>query len=240
MEEYEISINKVKYKFYIPNNKEKISDVVIICLGVTTKKYKKKLNNIVNELLLNNYVVVCFNFIKTSKYRHFYKEKLCLYKFEEKLSLIYFFIKERHPKYNINLLSTGFGAYVTLTSILDLNLSFNKVILSTPAINMREIFKIKLAKNDLVDFYKISTKGFNNEQMEEMIDFYNELTRKDLFKRERYISNLVIFHDNENNIIPIEDSIFYINKMCKNSKLIKVDVNSNLNYDIIKELNDNW
>ena len=240
MEEYEISINKVKYKFYIPNNKEKISDVVIICLGVTTKKYKKKLNNIVNELLLNNYVVVCFNFIKTSKYRHFYKEKLCLYKFEEKLSLICFFIKERHPKYNINLLSTGFGAYVALTSILDLNLSFNKVILSTPAINMREIFKIKLAKNDLVDFYKISTKGFNNEQMEEMIDFYNELTRKDLFKRERYISNLVIFHDNENNIIPIEDSIFYINKMCKNSKLIKVDLNSNLNYDIIKELNDNW
>ena len=240
MEEYEISINKVKYKFYIPNNKEKISDVVIICLGVTTKKYKKKLNNIVNELLLNNYVVVCFNFIKTSKYRHFYKEKLCLYKFEEKLSLICFFIKERHPKYNINLLSTGFGAYVALTSILDLNLSFNKVILSTPAINMREIFKIKLAKNDLVDFYKISTKGFNNEQMEEMIDFYNELTRKDLFKRDRYVSNLVIFHDNENNIIPIEDSIFYINKMCKNSKLIKVDVNSNLNYDIIKELNDNW
>ena len=240
MEEYEISINKVKYKFYIPNNKEKISDVVIICLGVTTKKYKEKLNSIVNDLLVNNYVVVCFNFIKTSKYRHFYKEKLCLYKFEEKLSLIYFFVKERHPKYNINVLSAGFGAYVTLTSILDLNLSFNKIILSIPAINMREIFKIKLAKNDLVDFYKISTKGFNNEQMEEMIDFYNELTRKDLFKRERYISNLVIFHDNENNIIPIEDSIFYINKMCKNSKLIKVDVNSNLNYDIIKELNDNW
>ena len=105
---------------------------------------------------------------------------------------------------------------------------------------MREIFKTKLAKNDLVDFYKISTKGFNNEQMEEMIDFYNELTRKDLFKRERYISNLVIFHDKENNVIPIEDSIFYINKMCKNSKIIKVDVNFNLNYDIIKELNDNW
>lgn len=240
MDEYDVCINKVKYKVYTPKDKEKITDIVIICLGVITKKYKEKVSKTINELLLNNYAVICFNFIQTSKYCHCYKEKLCLYKFEEKLSLIYFFIKEKYPKYKIDILSAGFGAYITLTSILDLNLVFDKVILDTPAINMRELFKRKLAKNDLVDFYKINTKKFNKEKMEQIIDFYNELIRKDLFKRNRYISNIVILHEKENKTIPIEDSIFYIDKMCKNSKLIKIDENSNLNYDIIKELNDNW
>lgn len=237
MEEIEIVINKVKYKICIPYDKENIKDIVIVCLGVTTGKYIEKIKNVINKLILDNHVVVWFDFIQVSKYRHLYKEKLCLYEFGEKLSLIYYFIKEKYPKYEINIFSAGFGAYVTLASIVYLNLKFSNVILDTPAINMREIFKRKLAKENLIDFYKINTKKFSKEKMEEITDFYNELARKDLLKHDKYLYNITILHE-ENNVIPIEDSIFYINNMCKNSKLIKTDFNADLSDIVIKKLNN--
>lgn len=237
MEEIEIDINKVKYKICIPYDKENIKDVVIVCLGITTKEYRDKIKNIIKKLTQDNHVVVCFDFIQTSRYRHLYKEKLCLYEFEEKLNLIYYFIKEKYPKYEINIFSVGFGAYVTLVSIAYLNLNFRSVILNTPAINMREIFKRKLAKENLIDFYKINTKKFSKEKMEEITDFYNELTRRDLLKNDKYLYNITILHE-ENNVIPIEDSIFYINNMCKNSEFIKIDFNTNLTDIVVKKLNN--
>lgn len=239
MEKLKIVINNVKYNLYIPENKDKIKDIIIVCQGFITKDYKNKINNVVDEFVRNNYIVVCFNFIKLSKYKKIYKEKLCLYDFEEKLNLIYNFIKEKYPKYKLNIYSIGFGAYICLSCILDFSLNFEKILLNTPAINMSEIFKRKLGKQSLVDLYKINPKRLSKEKMEEITDFYNELVVKDLLKSNKIIKNVLILHE-KNNVIPIEDSIFYVDKKCNNSKVLKIDLNSSLNEILINQLDNKW
>lgn len=224
MKGIQVSLNQIKYKFYIPEDEMKINDIVIICNGVTTKYYEKTIIEVINNLVERNYLVVFFDYINTSKCKLIYKEKLCMYKFEEKLELIYSFLKDKYAKYNLNIFSSGFGAYVTLNSINDYNLQFDKIVFNTPAINMREIFKKKLAKECLIDFYRINPKKLDTDKMEQITDFYNELIEKDLFKNNKSFSNLYIIHDNRYNVVSLDENLTFINK-CKNSKLV-ANINS--------------
>ena len=219
MEEIEVSINQIKCKFYIPHDETKINEIVIICSGVTTRFYNKIINVIINKLVEKNYMVVFFDFIQTSRCKRIYKDKLCLYRFEEKFELIYSFLKDKYPRYTLNVFSTGFGGYVTLSSINEYNLNFNKIVLNTPAINMRGIFKKKLAKDSLIDFYKINPKRLDVNKMEQITDFYNEIIENDLLKMNNTFSNIFVIHDNRDKVVCLEDNVKFINK-CKNSRLV--------------------
>ena len=238
MKNIQVSINQVKCKFYIPQEETKITEIVIICNGVTTNTYRKTINNIINKLVQKNYLVVFFDYIHTSKCKLIYKERLCLYKFEEKLELIYSFLKEKYPKYKFNIFLSSFSAFVTLNSIRDYNLKFNKIILNTPAINMRGIFKKKLAKYSLIDFYKINPKRLDENKMEQVTDFYNEIIEKDLLKINNTFKNIFVIHDRRDNIVCLDDSIKFINK-CKNSKLVtNIKSNDELISNVIGIFND--
>ena len=151
----DILINQMKYKLYKSSNKNNVDNIVIICNGITTKCYYKKIYSIIEKLVGNNFVVIWFDYIKSSKlsrFKYSLKDKLILYKFEEKLEIIYSFIKEKYKNCKISIFSSGLGAYITLNSIIDYNLKFNKIVFNTPAINIRDIFKKKLATKDLIDF----------------------------------------------------------------------------------------
>lgn len=238
MKNIQVSINQIKCKFYIPQDETKITEIVIICNGVTTKWYEKTINEVIRKLVERKYLVVFFDYIHTSKCKLIYKEKLCLYKFEEKLELVYSFLKDKYPKYNINIFSSGFGAYVTLNCINDYNLKFNKIIFNTPAINMRGIFKKKLAKECLIDFYKINPKRLDENKMEQVTDFYNEIIEKDLLKINNTFKNIFVIHDRRDNIVCLDDSIKFINK-CKNSKLVtNIKSNDELISNVIGIFND--
>lgn len=220
-----VSINKVKYKFYIPNTKSKIDKLIIICNGITTKWYERKIDAIIGKFFKKGYIVVVFDFIQTCKCRFIYKDRLCLYNFMKKLELISTFINEKYPNYEISMFSSGFGAYVALNSINEYNLKFSKIILNTPAINMREIFKIKLAKYNLIDLYKINPKRLNNEKMDQVKEFYNEIIEKDLLKLNNTFSNVYIIHDVREKVIVREDNMKFINNNngCKFEKIINSD-----------------
>lgn len=236
MKEIEVSINQIKCKFYIPDDETKINEIVVICSGVTTKYYSRTVNEIINRLVQKNYMVVFFDFIQTSRCKRIYKDKLCLYRFEEKLELIYAFLKDKYPNYIINIFSSGFGGYVTLSCINEYNLEFNKIVLNTPAINMREVLKKKLAKENLIDFYKINPKRLDVNKMEQLTDFYNEIIEKDLFKMNNTFKNIFVIHDNRDKVVCFEDNVRFITK-CDNSRLIG---NINLDNELINKVIENF
>ena len=219
MNEIKVSINQIKCKFYTPDDETKIKEIVMICNGVTTKGYSRTVKQIVNKLLEKDYMVIFFDFIQTIKCKKVYKDKLYLYKFEEKIELIYTFFKDKYPNYAINIFSSGFGGYVTLSSISEYNSNFNKIVLNTPAINMREILKKKLAKESLIDFYRINPRKLDFNEMEYLTDFYNEIIEKDLFKINNKFNNVFVIHDNRDKVVCLKDNITFINK-CDNSRLI--------------------
>lgn len=204
MKAIEISINKIKCKFYIPAKESSLKEIIIICHGVTTKKYKNIVNQIGTKLIDKNFGIVCFDFIDSSKHK-LYNDKFCLYKFITKLELVYSFVKESYKDCKIDMFSSGFGAYVALASINDLKLHFNKIVFNTPAIKMAYIFKKQLAKYDLVDFNKINMKKLSDEERLSVTDLYNELHLKDLLDYSYDLSNTNIIYDNRDINIPFED-----------------------------------
>lgn len=70
MEENKIYINNIEYLIYIPKNKEKITDIVILCVGFKVKTYYKILKIIISNLIENNYAVVYFEYGKMYKHSH--------------------------------------------------------------------------------------------------------------------------------------------------------------------------
>ena len=103
---------------------------------------------------------------------------------------------------------------------------------------MRGIFKKKLAKYSLIDFYKINPKRLDENKMEQVTDFYNEIIEKDLLKINNTFKNIFVIHDRRDNIVCLDDSIKFINK-CKNSKLVtNIKSNDELISNVIKIFND--
>ena len=84
---------------------------------------------------------------------------------------------------------------------------------------MREILKKKLAKESLIDFYRINPRKLDFNEMEYLTDFYNEIIEKDLFKINNKFKNIFVIHDNRDKVVCLKDNITFINK-CHNSRLI--------------------
>lgn len=228
MKYIKLCINDVKYKLFYPRKSIKTREVVVICNGITTSKYKRKITKIISCLLKKNYSVVTFDYIEKSIFKCWYKNKLDLNSFMKKLETLYTFIKDKYPGYKINIFSTGFGAYVTLNSIFENDLNVNKIVLNTPALNMKELFKIKLAKYNMIDFYKLNPKWLPDEKMNEIKTFYNEISRMDLLKLNNKFENLFIVYDDKEKIFDIKDITRFISNN-KGTKLIKCnDLNSEL------------
>ena len=60
MKYVKVCISKVKYKLYYSQENVKTSEIVVICNGITTKKYKRDITKIISCLLKKNYSVVTF------------------------------------------------------------------------------------------------------------------------------------------------------------------------------------
>lgn len=228
MKYIKICINSEKYKLYYPRKNVKTSEVIVICNGITTKKYRRKITKIIDFLLKKNYSIVTFDYVRKSRFRCYYNNKLDLNSFMKKLDNLCSFIKDKYPNYKINIFSTGFGAYVTLNSIVQNDLNVYKIVLNTPVINLKELFKVKLAKYNLIDFYKINPKLLNDEKMNEVKSFYNEISRVDLLSPDNKFNNVFIICDKKEAIVDINDITKFISNN-KGSKLIKCnDLNSEL------------
>lgn len=238
MEGNKVYINKIEYLIYLPKNKEKITDIVILCVGFKVKKYSKILKIIMSNLIENNYAVVYFEYGKMYKYSHKFKENVNLEKYMDKLNIIHSFLKEQYPNYNLNVISTGLGAYITLAAIQEFDLNFERIVLDTPAINIKQLFRIKIGIYDLNDLYKINAKKQNTNDMKKIIDFFNDTIRKDLFKSRKKLNNVTIFHHINNEVVPVNDSIKYVNYFCDNSKVIVNYSLDKIGNEIVNVLNN--
>lgn len=234
MKYIKICINSEKYKLYYPRKNVKTSEVIVICNGITTKKYRRKITKIIDCLLKKNYSIVTFDYVRKPRFGCCYKNKLDLNSYMKKLDNLCSFIKDKYPSYKINIFSTGFGAYVTLNSIAQNDLNINKIVLNTPVIDLKELFKVKLAKYNLIDFYKINPKCLNDGKMKEIKTFYNEISRVDLLSPDNKFNNVFIICDKKEAIVDIND----ITKFISNSKDSKLFKCNDLNRELLLHVNE--
>ena len=236
MEKVEININNVKYDFYTKTANTSLKKIILICNGFTTRKEEKDIMEMINVLVDNNYGVVFFDIEKKTKFFSNYKEKLVLSNFQEKIKNIYFFIKEKYPDMRREVLSSKFGAFVTLTYMKNFDVKFDRVVLNTPAINIKYFLKNKLDKRRLVSANKIDLQKLSRKKREEITDLYNEIAKNNIYGSNYEYDNIVIIHDKNNDSIDYKSSEQFILNNCTNSYIVKRNSKEKVINYILKEL----
>ena len=64
------------------------------------------------------------------------------------------YIKERFPRKDISLMATSFGGYIAINSFLDGNVFYKYVILRSPAVNMKDVLKNSLLKENFSEYQR--------------------------------------------------------------------------------------
>ena len=236
MEKVEININNVKYDFYTKSPNTSIQKIILICNGFSSRKEEKDIIEIIKVLTDNNYGVVFFDIEKKTKFFSRYKEKLVLSNLQEKIKNIYSFIKEKYPDTKIEALSSRFGAFVTLTFMKNFDVKFDRVVLNTPAINIKYFLKNKLDKRRLVSSNKIDLQKLSRKKREEITDLYNEITKNNIYGSNYVYDNIVIIHNNNNDSIDYKSSEQFIKNNCTNSYIVKRNSKEKVINYILKEL----
>lgn len=236
MEKVEININNVKYNFYTKSSNTSLKKIVLICNGFTNRKEEKDIMEIINILTDNNYGVVFFDLEKKTKFFSRYKEKLVLSNFQEKIKNIYGFIKEKYPDIRIEVLSSRFGAFVTLTYMKNFDVKFDRVVLNTPAINIKYFLKNKLDKRRLININKINLSKLSRKKQEQITDLYNEIAKNNIYGSNYVFENIVIIHNKNNDSIDYKSSEHFIKNNCTNSYILKRNSKEKIINYILKEL----
>ena len=91
----------------------------------------------------------------------------------------------------------------------------------------------------MVQRVRAAQRRKNRKNTENIIDFFNDTIRKDLFKSKKKLNNVTIFHDKDNLVTPVSDSIKYIEYFCDNSKVITKYNSKNIENELVNVLNLN-
>lgn len=210
---------KIGTKIYLLENE--IKEIVIACHGFTGDKESSAIESLANELYKNNIGVICFDFPGHGK-SQVASDKLTIENCIQDINDIEDFVIQNFGNIPINIFATSFGAYITLINIAINNKKYKNIILRSPAIKMKQIFKNNLLKQS---FQSYKSEGYTilgfERKMKVSFDFYKQLENYDIFKIYKQISipKINIIQGDKDDIAPIEDTINFLNQHKDNINL---------------------
>lgn len=215
--------NKIKVKILIPEGKIK-KEIFLICHGFGSTKDSRSTEIMARELNKNNFIVVAFDFPGHGESIEPI-EKLTVENCISYINEVLEYTKNEFKNYEISILATSFGGYVTINKLIqDDKNEFKNIVLRCPAIDMKNIVINTLIKGNIEKFKeegKIKC-GFNGE-IELKYSFYEDLCKYDILKTYNKKEKILIIQGNEDDVAPIQDTYEFVKKDKENIKLIPLE-----------------
>lgn len=215
--------NKIKVKLFLPEGKMQ-SEVFIICHGFGSSKDSSSTETIANKLNENNIAAVSFDFPGHGESIEPI-EKLTVDNCISYINEVFNYVKDEFKNYDISILSTSFGAYITINKLIkeDKN-EFKNIVLRCPAIDMKNILINVLIKGDLERFQKDGKIKAGIEGKKELTySFYEDLCAHDILKLYDKKVKMLILQGTEDDVAPIQDTYEFAKKDSENIKLIPLE-----------------
>lgn len=212
-EKYRISL-----KEYLPTRFE---EIIIACHGFGGDKESSAIELLAQEANKKNIGVIAFDFPAHGESEvegDFFTLDNCI----SDLEAVEEYIREKYKNVNkIDIFATSYGAYITLLKIIRNDDNYNKIILRAPAIEMGNIFKDYLLKEDINKFLE---RGFAILGFERNIkitkEFYLELEKNKIIELYDKRKEMLIIQGDEDNVAPLKDTIEFVNAI--NNVILKI------------------
>ena len=215
--------NKIKVKLFIPEGEAK-KEVFIIAHGFGSSKDGSSTETVARKLNDNNYIAVSFDFPGHGESIEPI-EKLTVENCISYINDVIKYIKNEFKNYDISILATSFGAYITINKLIkdDIN-EFKNIVLRCPAIDMKNILKNVLIKGDIEKFKSDGRIKAGLEGKTELTySFYEDLCKNDILKLYNKKEKILILQGTEDDVAPIQDTYEFVKKDNENIKLIPLE-----------------
>ena len=215
--------NKIKVKLSIPEGKTR-TEVYIICHGFGSAKDGRSTEIMAHKLNENGFIAISFDFPGHGDSIEPI-EKLTVENCISYINEVFEYVKNEFKNHEISILSTSFGAYVTINKLIkDKKNEFKNIVLRCPAIDMKNILINVLIKGNAERFKqegKIKA-GFEG-QKELTYSFYEDLCEHDILKTYNKKERILILQGLEDDIAPIQDTYEFVKMDSENIRLIPLE-----------------
>ena len=128
-------------------------DIIIMCHGFGGDK-DSPISKLIAQMFLDGGIgVVAFDFPIHGESKAEIEEftvKNCV----SDINVVRTYINDNFPQKDISLMATSFGGYIAINSFLDGNVSYKYVILRSPAVNMKDVLKNSLLKENFSEYQR--------------------------------------------------------------------------------------
>ena len=203
-EKYRISL-----KEYLPTRFE---EIIIACHGFGGDKESSAIELLAKDANEKNIGVIAFDFPAHGE-SEVEGDLFTLDNCISDLETVEEYVRENYKNVKkIDIFATSYGAYITLLKIIRNGDNYNKIILRAPAIEMGNIFKDYLLKEDINKFLE---RGFAILGFERNIkiskEFYLSLEKNKIIELYNKKKEMLIIQGNEDNVAPLKDTIEFVN-----------------------------
>ncbi len=214
--------------------------VVVICHGFASNQHRPSVEIVAKNLLVNNIAAITFDFPNHGvssadsallTVENCIRDVLCIQNFVQQTYQI--------PK--VSLFGISFGGYIILNTLLRDEDKFDKIILRSPAVNMKDILIRKLTHITPEMYQKegVIHIGYMNK-LSVPYPFYIDLCQNDLLSQQQTIQKeILIIHGKMDDTADINDTYSLIKQTAINSRLIEMpDTNHIMSVDEINTVTD--
>jgi len=201
----------IKAKMFYMDSINKSNNIFIFCHGFCSGKGSNSIKIVANMLLKYGIPSISFDFpghIDSVQGTEKLKVDVCI----SYINSVVEYIKEQYGKnINISFYAISFGAYILLNKLIGDTSYYDKIVLRSPAFNMKNILVESLLKEPFEQYKRIGkAKAGHGGKIEVPYSFYEDLVKHDLYNNYKEKRKILIIQGSSDDTAPINDTYEFI------------------------------
>lgn len=201
----------IKAKMFYSNETNKNNNIFIFCHGFCSNKSSNSVKIVANKLLEHGTKSISFDFpghMDSVQDTEKLKVDVCISYIDSVIE----YVKEKYgDDIKISFYAISFGAYILLNKLIGDKSCYDKIVLRSPAFNMKDILVDSLLKEPFEQYKRIGrAKAGHSGKIEVTYAFYEDLVKHNLYDNYKEKRKILIIQGLLDDTAPIEDTYKFI------------------------------